>query len=409
MLSFQVDRKPSLRPNAVPRIFAGVPTYLSKPAPEARPSPSKRRRVVNERHDTQQEEWLDADRIESYEHMTRSIEHHLRNTFPHIHVLPCEDNILLYNLDGKDHTDCCVSIPMTIRILPDMTVRIFIKDQKLPSSELKWALSHTKGIVLYWSQLDNILTRYGDVTSAISSATTCKMMAQSIQQLATDTDERKQTLSFIAEQLTLVFAAPKGRRYTTDMLIVAFTWYHKSPACYRIIQRQLVLLSVRLLRDVASHLNVGDNNTSYKYLCNKVKYLEPTELLVTLQLDEIHIKPKVSYQNGQLYGNASNRDQQQANRIQTFMISSVLSSNKDVVSLVPVQKMNAHDLYTMTQEVIKNVTTAGYRIVAIISDNNVINRKMFMELSGSDTWSHTSSIQSTKLRGYTFYLIQFTC
>ena len=106
-----------------------------------------------------------------------------------------------------------------------------------------------------------------------------------------------------------------------------------------------------------------------------------------MQLDEIHIKSKISYDSGQLYGNASNRDQQQANRIQTFMISYILSSNKDVVSLVPVQKMTAHDLpvYTITQEVIKNVVTAGYIIVAFISDNNIINRKMFIELSDSDS------------------------
>ena len=116
-----------------------------------------------------------------------------------------------------------------------------------------------------------------------------------------------------------------------------------------------------------------------------MNYLNPTELLVTLQLDEIHVKPKVSYQSGQLYGNASNRDQKQANRIQVFMISSVLSSNKDVVSLVPVQKMTAQDLCSMTLEVIKTVTAAGYNIVAILSDNNVINRKMFMELSGTKT------------------------
>ena len=55
------------------------------------------------------------------------------------------------------------------------------------------------------------------------------------------------------------------------------------------------------------------------------------------------------------------------------------------MSLVPVQKMTAQDLCSMTQEVIKTVTAAGYNIVAILSDNNVINRKMFMELSGTKT------------------------
>ena len=116
------------------------------------------------------------------------------------------------------------------------------------------------------------------------------MISISIKQIDADTVEQQQIMQFLAEQLALVFAAPKSRRYSTDMLILAFTWSHKSPACYHIIQRHLILPSVRLLRDVASYLNIGHTNTSFRYMCNNVKYLDFTELLVSLQLDEIHIK-----------------------------------------------------------------------------------------------------------------------
>ena len=61
----------------------------------------------------------------------------------------------------------------------------------------------------------------------------------------------------------------------------------------------------------------------------------------------------MTYQNGKLIGNSGNNITRQANRIQTFMISSVLSSNKDVVALIPVQKMTNQDLYHMTKEVVK--------------------------------------------------------
>ena len=84
-----------------------------------------------------------------------------------------------------------------------------------------------------------------------------------------------------------------------------------------------------------------------------MKYLKQHELLVTLQLDEIHIKPKLTYQNGKLIGNSGNNITGYANRIHTFMISSVLSSNKDVVALLPEQKMTNQDLYHMTNEVVK--------------------------------------------------------
>ena len=120
------------------------------------------------------------------------------------------------------------------------------------------------------------------------------------------------------------------------------------------MKRLLCLSSVRLLRYVASYFHVCDSNSSYNYHSNKVKYLKPNELLVTLQL---------KYKCGKVIGNA------------------VHSNDKDVVSLVSVQKMTTHDLTVMTQEVIQNVTRAGYRIVSVISDNNVVNQNMFMELS----------------------------
>ena len=66
------------------------------------------------------------------------------------------------------------------------------------------------------------------------------------------------------------------------------------------------------------------------------------------------------------------------------MISSVLSNNKDVVTLIPVEKMKSQDLCKMTLGVIHNVTKAGFKIVSIISDNNIVTRKMFQLLSGSD-------------------------
>ena len=61
----------------------------------------------------------------------------------------------------------------------------------------------------------------------------------------------------------------------------------------------------------------------------------------------------MTYHNGKPIGNSGNNITRQPNRIQTFMISSVLSSNKDVVALIPVQTMINQDLYHMTKEGVK--------------------------------------------------------
>ena len=71
--AYRVDMKPTLRPNAVPWLFDGVPSYLSETVSsylsEARSSPSKCRRLVNQRQQLQQSEWLDADHIPSWENL----------------------------------------------------------------------------------------------------------------------------------------------------------------------------------------------------------------------------------------------------------------------------------------------------------------------------------------------------
>ena len=66
------------------------------------------------------------------------------------------------------------------------------------------------------------------------------------------------------------------------------------------------------------------------------------------------------------------------------MLSSIMSPNRDVVCLVPVQKMTSEYLTQLIKYVIRIVTGAGYTIVSILSDNNVANRKSFISLGGSD-------------------------
>ena len=53
-----------------------------------------------------------------------------------------------------------LSFTFVLRVIDDMTVYVFINRDKLPDSEFSWALSHSNGKLKYWSQLDNILSRY---------------------------------------------------------------------------------------------------------------------------------------------------------------------------------------------------------------------------------------------------------
>ena len=100
----------------------------------------------------------------------------------------------------------------------------------------------------------------------------------------------------------------------------------------------------------------------------------------------MHITSKLVYHSGQVNGCADNIDQQKpANRLQCFMLSSIMSPNGDVVSLVPVQRMTSEYLTQLIKDVIRIVAGAGSTIVSTVSDNNVVNRTSFIAVGCSGT------------------------
>ena len=56
----------------------------------------------------------------------------------------------------------------------------------------------------------------------------------------------------------------------------------------------------------------------------KVKLFYYSQTNLYFQLDEIHMKSNVVYQNGKLIGHAENQSVKSANRIQCFMSSSII-------------------------------------------------------------------------------------
>jgi hypothetical protein len=94
-------------------------------------------------------------------------------------------------------------------------------------------------------------------------------------------------------------------------------------------------------------------------------------------LDEIYVTPKASYKSGALLGFAENyqSDPIQSTTVQAFMISSILSKHKDVAALLPVKNMDASFLHSSTMKVLELVERAGFKVVALISDNNRVTRK----------------------------------
>ena len=68
--------------------------------------------------------------------------------------------------------------------------------------------------------------------------------------------------------------------------------------------------------------------------------------------------------------------------MQTFMICSLLSANKEVAAMVPVKGLTAEYLKTCTLQVLSMLEKVRFNMFCLLSDNNRINRNMFAELCG---------------------------
>ncbi|KAG0421630.1 hypothetical protein HPB47_014802 [Ixodes persulcatus] len=63
------------------------------------------------------------------------------------------------------------------------------------------------------------------------------------------------------------------------------------------------------------------------------------------------------------------------------MIQSPLSSNKDVVHVLPVCQIDALQLHYFIKKTILMLEALGFKIIAVVIDNNAINRKMMSQFA----------------------------
>ena len=121
------------------------------------------------------------------------------------------------------------------------------------------------------------------------------------------------------------------------------------------------------------------------YIKQKFQRLKSSYLTVMLLVDEIHLKRYFvitkgellfDYKEGTIVGSSCNNVCNAAKSAFAFMISSVFSKYKDVVHLLLTCKISANDLNAMLKKIIMGLEDIGFKVIAVITDNNAINRKI---------------------------------
>ena len=234
-----------------------------------------------------------------------------------------------------------------------------------------------------WSKFDSLishLTAYKNQSSmTLEQNLMCAIMC-----IENCNNELQLKLNFFKEQLLLL--NQKRLRYSPDMISWCAKLYFTFPGAYNLLRESKVLTVPHqsYLKKLTSFCNsIYTDNVHTEYLKEKAALLEEHERTVNLLLDEIYVKPMVSYKAGRIIGTSENSNSE-ATTILAFMISSVLSKNKDIIALYPVRNLTLEILLKFMKQVLEIVHKCQFTILAIISDNNRINRNMFTALCDND-------------------------
>ena len=371
-----------LKSDAVPSIFPNLPSYLSdNKVSTVRASPSTRKRRYEDYENSRQEAWINRDTISSYKDFEKKAGNWTKQYEGIGLIMQLQEKCtLFYTLSKFDSTngdDLCPSLRYCIKVASNLKISVWKNGFKMISSDLSW-LNLQLGVLSYWSQLENLLSHLNRCDEPVSDDFLIQNAITLLKK--TSCEENCGIKKFILQQLELLNVKPKQRRFSADLLITAMSLHCRSPNVYNHLRNTVLILpSARQLRKLSGSLTQNfEDSDQYVYLKNKAKKLQDKQLYVNLLLDEMHVKPLLTYKNGKMIGST---DKDIATTIHCFMISSIFSSNKDVVKFVPAKKIPAEQLLKHLKNVLITIRQAGYVIVSIITDGNRINKKLFKLLS----------------------------
>lgn len=116
----------------------------------------------------------------------------------------------------------------------------------------------------------------------------------------------------------MIIRDPRGYRYSADTKLASSLWRNISSACYGALRSILPLPSSRNLDSLTKGFDTLNTNS---YLDEMCKDLIPMHRYVSLQFDEIYMKPSINYKNGLLHGYAYDGSQGEvAKTCQGFLV-----------------------------------------------------------------------------------------
>ena len=184
-------------------------------------------------------------------------------------------------------------------------------------------------------------------------------------------------VEFLSEQVSLIRKGNNRRRYSPSLLISCYTLLSVSTAAYHSLRDQnfLSLPSARTLSKITRSISPVTTDVDANYFSKRFSKLPIFQKYVCL----IFAK-RVEYSRAHKSVVGLTSDSDCARTVLVFMVKAVAGNYRDVVSMIPINRISAELIVEYFWKIIEQLTQIGFEVVATTADNHAANRKAFLHL-----------------------------
>ena len=338
-----VSVKGRLRPKNPPSIFPNLPKSLvPTPVPLARTTFRSSSSVRSVESD-QLEEYLQKD-IVSFDSLCSRVGDHSFDFPFDISAFRNDNSLCLQSMDYLPSS----SIPrFLLKISPDQSFEGFHAGVK---TSIKSLCTNKIVKLNRWSQLKEALRYLNSL----------------------ELDQKK---SVLLEQCVSLGTTKVGTlKYSSEIIVRAFEYLATSRTLYNRLRKDFGLPGLATLNRLSSKVN---NSSDYTFISNVFTGLDQRQKQFILLLDEVYVKPLLTYHGGMLFGKAVNNPEHLATTVLGFMLVSPFGGPSFLVKMLPVWRLDANFMFEQTQLLLAHIKNAGGSTICIICDNNRVNQAFF--------------------------------
>ena len=368
-----------LKDDAVPSVFQDIPKYYATndaPTRSGLALSSSRLEKEAKTLNAQLEAFLNEDKVQDLDELLSKISSEAHDKG---FLLQKSNNFCNFILLSQGHP---LSIHVYISVTRNLEVTVYQNQEIVPLSSYKHIMQSNKiklvseftNLLAFSKNLENNRLTMDDTFNAKFSQLVNKHLEKN------ENDEHRRFFKFILEQVDLHFKNKKQRRYSVDLLMMAYVIHATSPRAYeRLIgEKILILPSTKTLKNITMKLDRKNGLDDTQYLKMQFGQLNSFNRNVLLMIDEIYLSKRIEATRGEIFG--LTEESEVATTALCFMIKSLSSNYQDMVAVYPVKKLKAETQKQCYDKIMHLLHSVGFNVVAISCDNAAVNRKFYINL-----------------------------